>query len=309
MPKKPQKSKGYLQAVKRIEKWLELNDSKICLNLNGLHLTEPLPPIPNSCISYTYNNVIVKRSKGYRKALDIIDDWVKANNTDIPLDLQCLGLKELPPIPSNCKRLYCTYNKLTTLPKLYVTNLACSHNRLTALSELPNCTALWCEDNKLTCLPELPKCTYLVCCLNSLTTLPDLPACKHLRCENNSLTTLPELPECTHLYCQNNKLTVIKSMPKCLGYDCQSNNMYYLPHTYASNKSWFVPSRSISDNIYLHLTHRQAQRYRLKETPNYYRCATVIQRNFRNYLRRKYQPTVSYHLFNGPAKIVMCYAI
>lgn len=94
--------------------------------------------------------------------------------------------------------LYCSNNKLTSLPPLNPTliSLSCSHNELTSLPPLSaNLMYLSCSHNKLTSLPPLnKKLTTLDCSHNQLTRLPELnEKLKTLHCSHNQLTDLPIL--------------------------------------------------------------------------------------------------------------------
>lgn len=146
-----------------------------------------------------------------------INNWISRGDYDCPLLLNGLNLEELPPIPIECKILYCYGNRLTKLPALQ------------------NCTQLYCHCNKLVLLPELPKCVALTCWANELLFLSGLP---------------------------QNPVVIV-------GVD-----------------------KSRPPSPWLHITKRQARRFRLRKTPNYFRCAKVIQRTWRRYLRRKYMECI-----------------
>ncbi len=91
---------------------------------------------------------------------------------------------------------------------------------------------------------------------------------------------LPYLPKCILLDCANNKLTNLPCLPSC---------------------GFF--SVYCSANEYLYINKLQAKKFALKETPNYNNCAKIIQRNYKNYLRKKYNDIVNQYLFKGPAKL------
>ncbi len=175
--------------------------------------------------------------------------------------------------------------QLPTIP-LNCKKLACSRNELTSLPQLPNCEVLICQNNKLTSLPQLPNCQILSCQNNKLTSLPQLPNCQILSCGANQLTYLPELPKCNSLYCSQNKLT-------------------YLPQLLESGRFEII----VNLNKYLHINKHLAIKYNIKETPNYNKCARIIQRNYKKYLRIKYQELVCNFLFVGPSRIVCLYSI
>jgi len=100
----------------------------------------------------------------------------------------------------NLKKLYCSYNELTSLPVLpeNLEILCCDNNKLTSLPILPKkLKILRCSNNKLILLPSLPEnLENLYCYNNQLTLLPNLPEkLKKLWCDYNKLTSLPVLPE------------------------------------------------------------------------------------------------------------------
>ena len=64
------------------------------------------------------------------KAKRRIKNWIKNNDPDQILDLSKLGLKFLPNLPNNLRRLDCSRNQLTQLP------------------DLPHCLRLDCSDNQ-----------------------------------------------------------------------------------------------------------------------------------------------------------------
>jgi hypothetical protein len=136
----------------------------------------------------------------------IIQKWLNIDNPDAILDLSYLGLEELPPIVSTCRKLQCSHNKLTYLPDLpNCQRLDCSHNNLTTLPDLPKCQYLRCGHNSLKSLPDISNCTYIYCSFNLLTTIQHLPKCQRLVCQNNNLFFLPDLPLCNGIYAQRNK--------------------------------------------------------------------------------------------------------
>ncbi len=205
-----------------------------------------------------------------QEAIQIVNDWIAKNDPTLELNLSHLYLEKLPTIPPTCQILSCRCNKLTSLP------------------QLPNCQILYCEINKLINLPELPNCKILYCHDNKLTTLPKLPNCKVLYCENNKLTILPDLSNCYLLVCTDNQLTVLPQLPSYIDGSvilCQSNNKY------------------------LHINKLQANRFILSQTPNYNKYATIIQRNYKNCLRKKYHDIISQYLFKGPTSLVCLFAV
>jgi Leucine-rich repeat (LRR) protein len=148
---------------------------------------------------------------------------------------------------------------------------------LTELPEIPsNCQTLICYGNRLTKLPPLPNCRVLSCADNQLAELPPLPNCLRLYCDRNNLTALPDLPNCEELQCTNNQLTGFPSLPKCRTIICYFNDLRVLPELPSLERIYYW-----NGNRYLWVPERQSKEYHIKETPNYSKYATVIQRNFR----------------------------
>ena len=83
-----------------------------------------------------------------------------------------IGVIHIEYIPDHIKNLYCSDNKLTSLPKLPdgLIRLNCYSNNLTSLPKLPDgLKHLYCDFNKLTKLPKLPdRLLYLDCSFNNL---------------------------------------------------------------------------------------------------------------------------------------------
>ena len=121
----------------------------------------------------------------------------------------------------NLKILYCSYNLLTSLPKLPegLTFLDCTSDSITSLPALPaSLTSLYCWNNKLTGLPSLPAgLTALSCSNNFLTSLPPLPnSLTELDCSNNpDLKCFPVLEEFNG-YTFNISHTGIKCLPNSI---------------------------------------------------------------------------------------------
>jgi len=137
----------------------------------------------------------------------------------------------------NLKELYCSDNKLSSLPTTLPQSLEvlyCSKNKLTSLSDLTrlkNLKKLYCSHNQLSSLPNtLPQSLeVLYCSKNKLISLPDLSRFKNLKelyCYKNKLTSLPTiLPQTlVTLYCFDNKLTYLPSLPEKILYFYYPNN-------------------------------------------------------------------------------------
>ena len=107
---------------------------------------------------------------------------------------------------------------------------------------------------------------------------------KALNLSSLGLKTLPSIPEkCQILWCNNNQLTTLPS---------SLQNCQYL---------------SCHNNKYLHITKKQALKFNLKETPNYHKCSLVIQKAYKSYLKRKYQPILNQYLYLNLSKVVCSY--
>jgi Leucine-rich repeat (LRR) protein len=137
----------------------------------------------------------------------------------------------------NLKELYCSYNKLTSLPTTLpqtIEILYCSKNKLTSLPDLTrfkNLKKLYCSDNQLSSLPTtLPQSLKILYCSNNqLNSLPDLTRLKNLEelyCSDNQLNSLPTiLPQSLEtLYCFDNKLTYLPTLPEKIVYLYYPNN-------------------------------------------------------------------------------------
>jgi Leucine-rich repeat (LRR) protein len=207
-----------------------------------------------------------------------IKKWNLQNDRYKTLDLSNLKLTELPPIPKTCMYLDCSNNKLTSLPYLLrYKQLKCQNNNLTQLpNHVYDADYIDCSNNKITSLPDLPECEYLNCNCNKLTFLPNLPSCYRLCCANNELTTLPDLPKLA-------EETYIR--------------MYVDHELGPSSIDCFM-------NKYLYISKSQAQKYDLDETPNYTKCAKIIQRAYRRYLYNKH---LKLYLVKNTIKIVCSY--
>lgn len=153
------------------------------------------------------------REIAFHKLLDCLD-----SQSD-ELNLFCLGLRDLPPLPPQIKTLHVSNNKLTELPMLPdgLTRLDCKQNRLTNLPVLPaGLKHLDAYHNKLTALPFLPDALEILRCGgNNITCLTYLPSSlKELSILYNELTELIELPAGLEiLFCNNNQLRSLPCLP------------------------------------------------------------------------------------------------
>ncbi len=177
-----------------------------------------------------------------------------------------------------------------------------SHLNLEKLPPIPqSCQKIYCYSNKLTSLPELPNCKKeFACDDNLLKSLPtSLANCEIISCNWNFLTSLPELPKCKWLFCCHNELTFLPTLPNCKVLWCRDEADSSLYMTTNCQEKY-------GTNKYLYL-HKKIANY--LETPNYNKCAQIIQRNYKKYLRAKYQIILNSFLFAGPSKIVCLYTI
>jgi Leucine-rich repeat (LRR) protein len=132
-----------------------------------------------------------------------IEEYLKSLPDDTTeIDVSCKKLTYLPDLSrfKNLKYLYCSSNKLTSLPVLNekLIRLNCSGNQLTSLPKLnEKLKILYCSNNQLTSLPALNKnLKVLSCSNNQLTSLPGLnKKLKDLYCSYNQLKSLPVLNE------------------------------------------------------------------------------------------------------------------
>jgi Leucine-rich repeat (LRR) protein len=155
-----------------------------------------------------------------------INTYLNSLSVDIlTLSIDGRGITKLPDLTrfKNLKELYCSNNQLssspTTLPQT-LEILFCSGNKLTSLPDLPkNLKELYLTGNELSSLPTLPQTLEkLYCSDNKLTSLPNLTSLKNLvklECCNNELSSLPTLPQnLKSLFCFGNKLTYLPNLPE-----------------------------------------------------------------------------------------------
>lgn len=115
-----------------------------------------------------------------------------------------------------------SYSNSTSLERLHINN-----NGLTSLSNFPSTLiSLWCSNNKLTSLPELGNMYDLDCSNNKLTSLPDIKNLTSLNCSYNDLDTLiiSSDSRLKDLDCSNNNLTSIAELSQVLSWFSCSNN-------------------------------------------------------------------------------------
>jgi len=157
----------------------------------------------------------------------------------LPEDIEEINIpyKKLKYIPNllrfkNLKRLYCSGNRLTSLPMFNDTleELYCSDNNLTSLPNFnEKLTKMYCSGNNLTYLPNFNEnLEILFCSNNQLSSLPTLnEKLEILYCSNNKLTSLPRLNEnLKGLYCSDNNLTSLPNLnfiENLIELDCSNN--------------------------------------------------------------------------------------
>jgi Leucine-rich repeat (LRR) protein len=109
-----------------------------------------------------------------------ISDWIEKGCIYKSIDLDMLGLTEIPELPNNIKRLSLHSNKIKhisylppSLEVLYIPNNAIEYIN----TELPeNLEHLFVFKNKLRCLPYLPDSLELIdMSYNNISILPNIP--------------------------------------------------------------------------------------------------------------------------------------
>jgi Leucine-rich repeat (LRR) protein len=119
-----------------------------------------------------------------------------------------------------------------------------------------------------------------------------------LYCYNNKITKLENLPDnLTELDCDNNKITKLENLPRYLTYLKCSNNMI--------TKLENLPNNSIKlycfNNKYLHISKKYAQKFRLKEIPNYEKYILKIQKFWKKRKILKFMKSqTSHQIFDIP---------
>lgn len=140
-------------------------------------------------------------------------------------------LRKLGNIPDNIYMLNCSGNELRYLPPLQHTNLNalfCSTNKLYTLPKVPpTLECLYCYNNRLSRLPKLPEImTDLSFGNNQLRELPELPdKLQNLYCGDNRLMWIPPLPKSlTNFFCGGNQIRKIENLPPFLKrFSCENN--------------------------------------------------------------------------------------
>jgi len=136
------------------------------------------------------------------------------------LDVSFNNLVELPDLPPNLERLFCSHNRLIRLPLL--------PSKLKTLS---------CNNNVLVELPPLPRSLLSISCdVNQLTLLPELPInLRMLNCSQNPITRLPRLPESLEfLYISYTRIAVLPFLPERIIDLHLNGNDTYLQEPYRS---------------------------------------------------------------------------
>ena len=170
----------------------------------------------------------------FNKKIQVLPDLINFSNL---VSLYCcnLYLTYLPALPPSLQRIYCSNNKLISLPSSLpysLIELDCSENNLVTLpSLLPySLKILSCRKNKLIVLPQLPIFLIrLYCQNNQLTSLPHLNATLiYLNCENNNIKYIPSINiSLKQLNCLNNPIKEIIWEPSlfCNCFNAPVNNI------------------------------------------------------------------------------------
>ena len=127
------------------------------------------------------------------------------------------------------------YASIDDIP-LTITQLNCSHHKLTVLPDLSRftkLTALFCSYNKLTSIDNLPNnIEYIYCSYNQITAIHKLPdSLLGLFCNNNKIKYIKEFPSrLLRIFCSNNKLKSITHLSYVINtIICNNNLLYSLP--------------------------------------------------------------------------------
>jgi hypothetical protein len=131
--------------------------------------------------TYNLNPPTLTCRMTYAAALRRIRSWKKAKNPQKWLNLSCLNLTELPPLPSNLRRLKCESNLLTSL------------NGLPKGLRILKCSATWIVNFK-----GLPKGLLSIECMDndSLVSIDDIPdSVRYIKLEScNYIKKINHLP-------------------------------------------------------------------------------------------------------------------
>ena len=154
---------------------------------------------------------------------------------DIPDNISIVG--EIPIL-----YIYHKYDKLD-LSKIKCTSIYYYNQEGESIKNhiLPNSLQqLYCSHNKLISLPNLPKSLKeLDCQFNKLTSFPDLPnSLKELSCSHNQLTSLPDLPNSLKkLFCDGNSLKYLHNLNKLksISINCLIDYIDYEPNYQETN--------------------------------------------------------------------------
>ncbi len=231
------------------------------LNCSSNKLTS-LPTLPSG-IQQVYANdnklsaTLSITGKSSLKTLDV------KNNTALTT-LDCSNGGALTSLDvSGCtamKNLYCSNNRLTSLPSLPsgIQQVYANDNKLSGTLTITGKSSLKTLD-----VSDNTLLTNLDCGGNALTTLnvSGCTAMTTLNCSNNKLTSLPSLPSTLNtLNCSSNLLTSLPtSLPTRLAYlDCGTNNLTSLPTMPDGIKEIYANDNKLSG--LLMMTHRQLLR-------------------------------------------------
>ena len=142
---------------------------------------------------------------------EIINNWIKFENTDIILDLSFNNLDELPVLPENVKHLYCNSNNLKSLKNLpgNLISLKCEGNMLKEIVNLPiSLTHLDCYNNDITNIILPINLIMLKCNDNDISNLNLLNnlSLRFIDCSDNNISDLNLPTNLINLKCINNKI-------------------------------------------------------------------------------------------------------
>ena len=152
----------------------------------------------------------------------------------VTLDCSNNRLNKLPALPVTLEELSCQNNELVDLIEIkdciQIRRLDCSYNKITRIPRLYKLTSLNCRNNQLSYLPNLPLLINLMCKYNHLTTVGIYPELERMECNNNQITKLGSFPKLCELYCENNMIHTLGNMPRLMMLHCYNNKLLRIPY-------------------------------------------------------------------------------
>jgi len=213
------------------------------------------------------------------------------------LDISFMNLTQLPSnLPDFIKILHCNNNQIIELPETLPSSLVqlyCHNNKIKRIPSysLSNVKWIYCENNNIKEMPsKLPYSLIGLLCSNNQmeefssnlpTTVYYLDISRNL-IKKFHLNISPNAPNyLTLIYCNHNQLVELPSnLPLSLKtLRCDNNYLKHLPSLPIQLQNF-----TCSDNDkYMYISKRNAERFRLIETPNYSKKAIIIQHTWKVY--------------------------